>query len=90
MTTTKTLMLAALAAMSLGVGTAVAQEGGGPSMIPANDYWTLQQRALYAHQTPAVSPQVQSGSSDASTSMHSGTGRGAPVHFDYGTLANPG
>jgi hypothetical protein len=90
MTTTKTLMLAALAALSLGVNAAMAQEGGGPSMIPANDYWTLQQRALYAHQTPVVSPQVQSGSSDANSVMHSGTGPGAPVHFNYGTLANPG
>ena len=89
MTTTKALMLAALAAMSLGVGTTMAQEGG-PSMAGPNDYWTVQQRALYAHQAPAIFPQVQSGSSDASTPIHSGTSRGAPVHFDYGTLANPG
>jgi hypothetical protein len=45
---------------------------------------------VFAHQTPAISPRVQSGSSDASTPMNSGTGRGAPVHFDFGTLANPG
>jgi hypothetical protein len=89
MTGTKTLMLAALAAMSLGVGTAMAQEGGGPSMTPANDYWTLQQRALYAHQTPAF-PQVQSGSADRNAPMQFGTGRGAPAHFDSTTLANPG
>jgi hypothetical protein len=90
MTTTKTLMLAALAAMSLSAGTAMAQEGGSSLMPGPNDYWTVQQRAVFAHQTPAVSPQVQSGSSDTSTPMNSGTGRGAPVHFDYGTLANPG
>jgi hypothetical protein len=89
MNTAKTLMLAALAAMSLGVGTAMAQDGGG-SMTPANDYWTLQQRALYAHRAPVVSPQVQSGSSDTDAMTHSGTGRGAPVHFNYGALANPG
>jgi hypothetical protein len=90
MTTTKTLILAALAAISLGAGSAMAQEGGSSLMPGPNDYWTLQQRAVFAHQTPAVSPQVQSGSSDSSTPMNSGTGRGAPVHFDYGTLANPG
>jgi hypothetical protein len=90
MTTTKTLMLAALAAMSLGAGTAMAQEGGSSLMPGPNDYWMLQERAVLAHQAPTVSPQVQSGSSDATTPMHTGTGRGAPVHFDYGTLANPG
>ena len=89
MTTTKTLMIAALAAMSLSVGSAMAQEGGGPSMTPANDYWTLQQRALYAHQTP-VFPQVQSGSADRGTPMQFGPSRGAPVQFDSTTLANPG
>ena len=90
MMTTKTLMLAALAAMSLGAGTAMAQEGGSSFMPGPDDYWTLHQRALYAHQTPAVAPRVPSGSSDVSTPMNSGIGPGAPMRFDYSTLANPG
>ena len=90
MTTTKTLILAALAAISLGAGTAMAQEGGSSLMPGPNDYWTVQQRAVFAHQTPAMSPQVQSGASDATTPTHTGTSRGAPVQFDSTTLANPG
>jgi len=54
MKTTKTLALAALAALSLGVGTALAQDGGGGSFP---DYWSQQQLKT----APAA---VQSGSSD--------------------------
>jgi len=57
MKTTKTLALAALAALSLGVGTALAQDGGGGSFP---DYWSQQQLKT------APAP-VQSGSSDIET-----------------------
>jgi hypothetical protein len=95
MTTTKTLMLAALAALSLGTATAMAQEGGGPSMAMPNDYWSVQQRALYAHQAPADGANtVQSGESDTDTTRALGTsgwtGDKSPFRFNYGTLANPG
>ncbi len=95
MTTTKTLMLAALAALSLGTATAMAQEGGGPSMPMPNDYWTVQQRAIYAHQLPANGANaVQSGASDTDTPRPLGTSgwtNGKNLfRFDYGTLANPG
>ena len=85
MTTLKTLMLAGFAAASLGIGTAMAQEGG-PSMTGPNDYWTLHERAIYAHQAQAASSgQVQAGSSDTDA-----TRSGALPAYDYGTLANPG
>jgi hypothetical protein len=85
MTTMKTLMLAGVAVASLGIGTAMAQEGG-PSMIGPNDYWTLQERAVYAHQAQApTSGQVQAGSSDTDHAVSGGR-----QGFDYGTLANPG
>jgi hypothetical protein len=59
MNTSKTLMLAAFAALSLGVGSAMAQEGG--LSVPGTLYW-----APHAATVPAVSPNhVQSGSSDA-------------------------
>jgi hypothetical protein len=94
MNTTKTLMLAAVAALSLGAGTAMAQEGG-PSMIGPNDWSIQQERAVYAHQTPApTAAPVQAGSSDVDTSDHglaSGwVGDKSPYRFDYGTLDNPG
>jgi hypothetical protein len=93
MNATRTLMLAGLAALSLGVGTAMAQDGA--SMTSPNDYWTQQQRALYAHQAPAASAeQVQSGSSDVGTAsgeLESGwAGDKSPHRFDYSTLADPG
>jgi hypothetical protein len=82
MKTTRTLMLAAFAALSLGVGSAMAQEGG-PSM-PTVDYWAAKEIAT--RQAQVVAPNtVQSGSSDVSTMQ-----LGAPVHFDFSTLANPG
>jgi hypothetical protein len=57
MKTTKTLALAALAALSLGVGTALAQDGGGGSFPDYQSQRVLQQRVL----TP---PAIPSGSSD--------------------------
>jgi hypothetical protein len=59
MKTTKTLALAALAALSLGVGTALAQDGAGGAFP---DYWSQQLKA------PLVP--VQSGSSDVDMTRH--------------------
>jgi len=56
MNTTKILALAALAALSLSVGTAFAQDGGGGSFLDYQSQRVLQQRF--------VAPTVQSGSSD--------------------------
>jgi hypothetical protein len=58
MNTMKTLMLAGFAALSLGVGTAMAQDGGGATA----DYWARQYRiqATQANQDAVV----QFGSSD--------------------------
>jgi hypothetical protein len=81
MNTMKTLTIAAVTALSLGAGSAMAQEGGGPSM-PTVDYWAA--KTITTNQASAAQTnQVPSGSSD--TDM-----RGVSVHFDYGTLANPG
>jgi len=60
MKTTKTLALAALAALSLGVGTALAQDGGG-GFFP--DYQSQQ----ILKTAPAL---IQSGSSDIETTGH--------------------
>ena len=91
---TKTLMLAALATLSLGVGSAMAQEGG-PSTPGPNGYWTQHERALYANQAPApTAPQIQSGSSDVTTPVpglqNGWIGDKSPYRFDYSDLANPG
>jgi len=62
MNITKTLMLAGFAAMSLGVGAAMANDGGGAS----SDYWAQQYRAAAAQN--AVSEKAapaQFGASDA-------------------------
>jgi hypothetical protein len=72
MKTTRTLALAALAALSLGVGSAMAQDGG--QAYP--DYWTRPNGAPLP--VPAVRDgvAVQSGSSDVDTSTgadHSAT-----------------
>jgi hypothetical protein len=81
MNTTKTLMLAAVTVLSLGVGTAMAQSDG-PSAPETNYFWGQHQAA------PQIIKngwgQVQSGSSDADPLP------GGTAHFDYGDLANPG
>jgi hypothetical protein len=94
MTTMKTLMLAGLAAMSLGAGTAMAQEGG-PSMPGPNDYWTHQTLEMYAHQLPASNANpVQAGSSDVNKNanwFNSGWGNNnSPYRFQYGALGGNG
>ncbi len=81
MNTMKTLMLAAVTALSLGAGSAMAQESGGPSM-PTIDYWAA--KTLAAEQATGAN-QIQSGSSDVSP-LHGDF----PTRFDYGDLANPG
>jgi hypothetical protein len=74
MKTTKTLALAAFAALSLGVGTALAQDGGGGSFP---DYRSLQR------QTTAPAP-VQSGSSDVDMARHGLTAGYILNHQLYG------
>ena len=74
----KTFTLAAVTVLSLG-GAAMAQEGG-PSM-PTVDYWAAKTIVTQA----AGGNQIQSGSSDVNSVRG-----GAPAHFDYGDLANPG
>ncbi len=84
MNTMKTLILAGFAALSLGVGTAMAQEGGGPSM-PAGGHWETYWAPGPAHVRAPVAAQDQFGSSDAQSTHYR-----ASRHYDYGDLANPG
>jgi hypothetical protein len=78
MTNTKTLMLAALTALTLGVGTAMAQ-----SEVPAGaGNWIGGPQVA-----PRILNQVQSGSSDVE---RSGAGHVLPFSGNYGDLANPG
>jgi len=72
--TTQTLALAALAALSLGVGTALAQDGGGGSFP---DYWSQQ------WQNPAPAP-IQSGLSDIETPANGFTASYILNHHFYG------
>ena len=69
MTTTKSLMIAALAALSLGVGTAMAQESaGGAGFGP---YETSQLNKILAQQPAAVTAHApQYGSSDVAQSTY--------------------
>jgi hypothetical protein len=60
MYTSKTLALAALAALSLGVGSAMAQD----SRAQSNGYWAQPQGASAPATTTRQSTQIQSGSSD--------------------------
>jgi hypothetical protein len=70
MTHTKTLMLAGLTALSLGAGTAMAQEGGNTYPV-APDYWAPSSiAARQAEVEVAGAGRVQSGSSDV-TPTHS-------------------
>lgn len=76
MNTAKTLLLAGLTVMSLGVGQAMAQDGGGA----VSDYWAGVYRAQAAADAHKNASTVQStapqfGSSDTER-------RNAPVHVD--------
>jgi hypothetical protein len=88
MNTTKTLMLAALTALSLGAGTAMAQSEV-PS-APEATYFSGQRQVAPAT-INTWSDQVQSGASDVEPARI-GAGNQAPPlpAYDYGTLANPG
>jgi hypothetical protein len=81
MSTVKTLTLAAFAALSLGVGSAMAQEG--PTAPDNQPFPGMQQQRNWA--SPAG--QVQSGSSDVN---RYGTQSSPASTLDYGDLANPG
>jgi hypothetical protein len=87
MKTTKNLALVALTALSLGMGTAMAQEGGQDYPTP---YWTLARQADALRVAQARSnARVQAGSSDAGTAK-SRIGHALPFNGDFGDLANPG
>jgi hypothetical protein len=78
MNVTKTLMLAAVSALSIGVGAAFAQSAE-PSGL---EYMSSTPKAI---QAPAAKVGVQAGSSDVERGNHT-----LPFDQDYGTLANPG
>jgi hypothetical protein len=83
MSTRQTLALAAFAAMSLGIGTAMAQEA---ASAPDPNYGANQQ--FYAPSAPTTmrsSVPVQAGSSDVETRRAA-----TPGTYDNGDLANPG
>src|SRR5258708_33924348 len=74
MTNTKTLMLAAFTALTLGAGAAMAQEQGGPSFAPSIDMqapaqstwpWSTN-RSAQSNQTHQA---VQAGSADIATGL---------------------
>ena len=83
MTSSKTLFLAAVTALSLGMGVAYAQ-----SEVPAAGapYWTLDRQADALRQVQARQiGRVQAGSSDVERGSHT-----VPFNGNFGTLANPG
>jgi hypothetical protein len=83
MTNAKTFILAAVAALTIGAGSAMAQ-----SEVPAQGapYWTPQRQAQALRAAEARNPSlVQSGSSDVARGSHA-----VPFNGDYGDLANPG
>jgi len=85
MNTTRTLALAAVAALSLGIGTAMAQEGGnyGDTFGAAATTPPLAAQAPLASQTMAPNV-LQSGSSDVNHSARSMTdGSGAQTDSAY-------
>jgi hypothetical protein len=81
---TKTLMLAAVTALTLGVGTAMAQ-----SEVPggAEGAYYAQQRQAAPKIVNSWQGQVQSGSSDVGASRNS---HALPFNGDFGNLASPG
>jgi hypothetical protein len=78
MNTTKTLLLAGFAALSLGVGVASAQ-----NLAPSAREGSFFSAPRQTTTLPANG--VQSGSSDVDTTRTSGA-----LPYDYTTLANPG
>jgi hypothetical protein len=86
MNTIRNLMLAAVAALTLGAGTAMAQ-----SQVPSSNEgaYFIQQRQTAPRLLNGWAAPVQSGSSDVET-PRSGIGHVLPFNRDYGDLANPG
>lgn len=81
MTNAKTLMLAAVAALTIGAGSAMAQ-----SEVPsgAGNFWQIPS----LNQQPQIKQgRVQAGSSDVE---RGGVGHVLPFTGNYGDLANPG
>jgi hypothetical protein len=88
MNTSKTLMLAAVTALTLGVGAAMAQ-----SEVPSGAEGAhLSQQRRAAPKTAnnlwgRIEGRVQAGASDIE---HAHVGHALPFNGDYGDLANPG
>jgi hypothetical protein len=83
MKTTKNLALVALAALSLGMGTAMAQEGGHDDNAA---YWTLARQADAMRQMEARNAsKVQAGSPDVAKAK-----TGVSHVLPFGNFANPG
>jgi hypothetical protein len=78
MTNVKTLVLAAVAALTIGAGSAMTQSYG-PSDL---GYMSATPNTV---QAPAVRAQVPAGSSDFEHGSHA-----VPFNGDYGDLPNPG
>jgi hypothetical protein len=88
MNTTKTIILAAVAALTVGAGAAMAQEGSQGN--PGIPYWTLARQADALRVVQARNAaRVQAGSSDVGATR-SRIGHALPFSGDYGDLANPG
>jgi hypothetical protein len=83
MNTTKTLALGTLAALSIGIGSAMAQSEG-PSM--SADLYRAITESQWGNQ--AATP-VQAGSSDTNM-IQPENSHALPFNGDYGDLANPG
>jgi hypothetical protein len=87
MTTTQMLAIAALAALSFGMGTAMAQsETAGETGVP---YWTLARQQAEARRRMEAGPAglTQSGSPDIDKIPS--TSHVLPFNGDYSNLANP-
>ena len=82
MNTTKTLTLAALTALSLGIGSAMAQEGGS---MPAEFYGVVN---APTGSNKVATPRIQAGSSDVNVVRS--RAHVVPFNGDYGDLANSG
>jgi hypothetical protein len=82
MNPTKTLALAALAALSLGIGSAMAQDGGSLSA----DFYGVVNTPTGTHK--AATPRIQAGSPD--TNVVRSRAHVPPFNGDYGALANSG
>jgi hypothetical protein len=83
MNTTKTLALGALAALSIGIGSAMAQSEGA---LTTSDLIRATTGSVWNEQEATP---VQAGSSDANMIRHESS-HAVPFNGDYGDLANPG